>query len=77
MNFFDWILTPFGKATTPEPQDHIWDPQTVTMQQPAAPEAPSMNNSATASNSAEVSMRGGGEAGEMLRTHVFRVLLWR
>ncbi|GKZ29161.1 hypothetical protein AbraIFM66950_003321 [Aspergillus brasiliensis] len=45
MNFFDWILTPFGKASTPEPQDHIWDPQTVTMQQPATPEAPSMDNS--------------------------------
>ncbi|KAI2813984.1 hypothetical protein CBS115989_8940 [Aspergillus niger] len=65
MNFFDWILTPFGSSPTPEPQNHIWDPETVTMQQPTAPEAPSTKIPAAAPGSTEVSMRGGGEAGEV------------
>lgn len=41
MNLFDLILMPFSKAPAPEPQSHVWDPETVTMQQPTAPEAPS------------------------------------
>ncbi|OJI84545.1 hypothetical protein ASPTUDRAFT_43617 [Aspergillus tubingensis CBS 134.48] len=41
MNLFDLILMPFSKAPVPEPQSHVWDPETVTMQQPTAPEAPS------------------------------------
>ncbi|RAH56708.1 hypothetical protein BO85DRAFT_488884 [Aspergillus piperis CBS 112811] len=71
MSFFDWITTSFSKAPTPEPQSHIWDPETVTMQQPTAPEPPSTKTSTAAAESSDVSMRGGGEAGEMLRTHVF------
>ncbi|GAT21076.1 similar to An12g10350 [Aspergillus luchuensis] len=45
MNFFDWITTSLSKAPTLEPQSHIWDPETVTMQQPTAPEPPSTKTS--------------------------------
>ncbi|BCS04114.1 uncharacterized protein AKAW2_70992A [Aspergillus luchuensis] len=65
MNFFDWITTSLSKAPTLEPQSHIWDPETVTMQQPTAPEPPSTKTSTAAAESSDVSMRGGGEAGEV------------
>ncbi|GAQ45526.1 unnamed protein product [Aspergillus niger] len=65
MNLFDFILMPFGKAPTSQPQSHVWDPETVTMQQPTAPEAPSTKTPTTAPESSDVNLRGGGEAGEV------------
>ncbi|PYH81060.1 hypothetical protein BO82DRAFT_285009 [Aspergillus uvarum CBS 121591] len=65
MNFFDWIFTPFGRAPTPEQQEYVWNPETVTMQQPAATEAPSTKIPTMTQEPAALSLRGGGEAGEV------------
>ncbi|PYH33718.1 uncharacterized protein BO87DRAFT_387149 [Aspergillus neoniger CBS 115656] len=65
MNLFDFILMPFSKAHTSEPKSHVWDPETVTMQKPTAPEPPSTKTSTAAPESSDLNLRGGGEAGEV------------
>ncbi|PYI32203.1 hypothetical protein BP00DRAFT_445843 [Aspergillus indologenus CBS 114.80] len=70
MQFLSWLLTPFGRHPTNAIPEHAWDPQTMTMQQPLSPaplQAPNANMPATTHEATALNLRGGGEAGNVLR----------
>ncbi|PYI01886.1 hypothetical protein BO78DRAFT_326486 [Aspergillus sclerotiicarbonarius CBS 121057] len=65
MNFLDWLLTPFGRTPAPEIKERVWDPETVTMQQPASPENPRSDINSGIYDATEMGLRGGGEGEEV------------
>ncbi|KAE8355234.1 hypothetical protein BDV28DRAFT_129372 [Aspergillus coremiiformis] len=61
MGLFDFFK--FAKAGSPRNQKPTWDPDTLTMQQPASPPAPVAERGAGRSDAQEntrVKLRGGG-----------------
>ncbi|PYH42152.1 uncharacterized protein BP01DRAFT_385817 [Aspergillus saccharolyticus JOP 1030-1] len=65
MNFFSWLFPSSDTTSPPRTQEHTWDPKTVTMQQPVSPQTLPAEVPTTAAESGELSMRGGGEAGNV------------
>ncbi|KAB8235351.1 hypothetical protein ETB97_006652 [Aspergillus alliaceus] len=63
MLLFNWLFKSSKETSAPKAHKPIWDPQTLTMQQPASPQVPTDRAGMEQSNvheNTEVSLRGGG-----------------
>ncbi|RAK84455.1 hypothetical protein BO79DRAFT_259232 [Aspergillus costaricaensis CBS 115574] len=72
---FDWFKSSNKESATQQP---TWNPNTMTMQQPSAPEAPVTEQVVTGQpgqqETMQMGLRGGGEGEDVRRSLLLRML---
>ncbi|KAF7587447.1 hypothetical protein BBP40_007218 [Aspergillus hancockii] len=68
MQLFNWLFKSPKESCAPQTNEPIWDPNTLTMQQPSSPQGPTTDRadaerSQNTNGSMEVGLRGGGGGG--------------